>query len=125
MRRGPRADQPGWLRLDLEPLTPAESGQLVDTLLGSSGLPAAVRDRVGTAAEGNPLFVEQLVGMLVDDGFIVLGGPLEGDRDVLHVVTAQSEQAIRDTLAQDPWSKNEMLSITSIEQWTILLDGRH
>jgi class 3 adenylate cyclase/tetratricopeptide (TPR) repeat protein len=63
-------DQPGWLQVALEPLTPAESGHLVDSLLGSSNLPPLVRERVGAAAEGNPLFVEQLVAMLVDDGFI-------------------------------------------------------
>ena len=61
---------------------------------------------------------------LVDEGFILLGGPLEGGRDVLHVVGASSEQAIRGKLAQDPWSANHMLTITSIEHWTILLDGR-
>jgi hypothetical protein len=61
---------------------------------------------------------------LVDEGFILLGGPLQGDRDVLHIVTAPSEQAIRDRLADDPWSKNGMLTIRSIERWTILLDGR-
>src|SRR6476620_3305919 len=33
---------------------------------------------------------------LVDDGFILLGGPLEGDRDVLHVVEAPSGQAVRE-----------------------------
>jgi hypothetical protein len=47
-----------------------------------------------------------------------------GDREVLHIVTAPSEQAIRDKLAQDPWSKSRMLSIKSIEGWSILLDGR-
>ena len=31
---------------------------------------------------------------LVDDGFILLGGPLEGDHDVLHVVDAPSEQEV-------------------------------
>jgi len=61
---------------------------------------------------------------LVDDGFILLGGPLEGERDTLHVVDAASEQDIRDRLAQDPWAANGMLGITSIERWTILLDGR-
>jgi uncharacterized protein YciI len=61
---------------------------------------------------------------LVDDGFILLGGPLVGDREVLHIVSAPSEQAIRDKLAQDPWSKSRMLSIKSIEGWSILLDGR-
>jgi uncharacterized protein len=60
---------------------------------------------------------------LVDDGFILLGGPLEGDRDVLHVVDAPSEEAVRDRLAQDRWHQDGTLRITSIEAWTVLLDG--
>lgn len=62
---------------------------------------------------------------LVEDGFILLGGPLEGGRDVLHVIIAPLEEAIRARLAADPWAKNGMLSIKSIEAWTILLDGRN
>ncbi len=37
-------------------------------LLGRSGIAASIRARVTPAAEGNPLFVEQLVSMLVDEG---------------------------------------------------------
>ena len=64
---------------------------------------------------------------LVNERFIVLGGPLDGEdagRYVLHVIDAASEQAIRDKLAIDPWSKNGMLRIASIERWSVLLDGR-
>lgn len=61
---------------------------------------------------------------LVEEGFILLGGPLGGGGDVLHAVSAPSEQAVRDRLAQDNWAQNGMLTITSIEPWTILLDGR-
>ena len=61
---------------------------------------------------------------LVEDRFIVLGGPLVGDREILHVVSASSEQALRERLAHDNWHQNGMLTITSIEAWTILLDGR-
>jgi uncharacterized protein YciI len=61
---------------------------------------------------------------LVADGFIVLGGPLEGDRETLHVVDAESEHAIRARFAEDNWAQNGMLSVKSIERWTILLDGR-
>ena len=61
---------------------------------------------------------------LVDDGFILLGGPLEGDRQTLHIVAAPSEEAIRARLAEDPWAPNGMLKPVSIERWTILLDGR-
>jgi uncharacterized protein YciI len=61
---------------------------------------------------------------LVDEGFIVLGGPVAGGRETLHVVEAPSEEAIRKRLAEDNWAKNGMLTIKSIEEWTILLDGR-
>jgi uncharacterized protein YciI len=61
---------------------------------------------------------------LVEEGFIVLGGPLADDREILHAVCAASEQAVRERLAEDNWAVNGMLTIKSIEPWTILLDGR-
>jgi uncharacterized protein YciI len=61
---------------------------------------------------------------LVADGFVVLGGPLEGDREVLHIVEAPSKEAVRERLAEDNWERNGMLTTTSIEGWTVLLDGR-
>lgn len=60
---------------------------------------------------------------LVDEGFIVLGGPLADERRVVHVVEAESEQAIRARLAADPWSGTH-LEIGAIDAWTIRLDGR-
>jgi uncharacterized protein YciI len=60
---------------------------------------------------------------LVDDGFIVLGGPLSDEHRVAHAVEAESEDAIRATLARDPWSETH-LQIASIDPWTIRLDGR-
>jgi uncharacterized protein YciI len=60
---------------------------------------------------------------LVDAGFILLGGPLEGDRDVLHVIEAESEEAVRSRLAEDPWWQNGMLRPLRVERWTVLLDG--
>ena len=61
---------------------------------------------------------------LVDEGFIVLGGPLEGGREVLHAISAASEDEIRTRLAQDNWARNGMLTVKSVEPWTVLLDGR-
>jgi uncharacterized protein YciI len=61
---------------------------------------------------------------LVDEGFIVLGGPLEPGREVLHAISAPSEEVVRERLAEDNWAKNGMLSVMSIEAWTVLLDGR-
>jgi hypothetical protein len=59
---------------------------------------------------------------LVDDGFIVLGGPLPGYRTA-HAVEAESEAAIRERLATDPWSGSHLV-VDSVEPWTIRLDGR-
>ena len=61
---------------------------------------------------------------LVEEGFIVLGGPLAGEREILHVICAPSEQAVRERLAQDNWAQSGMLAVSTIEPWTILLDGR-
>lgn len=60
---------------------------------------------------------------LVESGFILLGGPLENGRDTLHIVEAESEAAIRERLAADPWAPNGMLRPASIERWTVVLDG--
>jgi uncharacterized protein YciI len=61
---------------------------------------------------------------LVDDGFIILGGPLADEVRVAHAVEAESEDAVRATLARDPWSETH-LRIDTIEPWTIRLDGRN
>jgi uncharacterized protein YciI len=60
---------------------------------------------------------------LTEQGFIVLGGPLDDEHRVVHVVQADSEAAIRETLAADPWSETH-LQIAAIDAWTIRLDGR-
>jgi uncharacterized protein YciI len=61
---------------------------------------------------------------LVDEGFIVLGGPLEGERDVLHIVEAASRETVHERLAEDNWTQNGMLETVSVEGWTVLLDNR-
>jgi hypothetical protein len=60
---------------------------------------------------------------LVDEGFIVLGGPLEDEVRTAHVVEAASEDAIRTKFAEDPWSGSHLV-VGSIDGWTIRLDGR-
>src|SRR4051795_8508636 len=60
---------------------------------------------------------------LVDDGFIVLGGPLADEVRTAHAVEAESEAAIRATFARDPWSGTHLL-VDSIDPWTIRMDGR-
>jgi class 3 adenylate cyclase/tetratricopeptide (TPR) repeat protein len=54
----------------LEPLPGDEASMLVDNLLGQADIPGAARDRILDAAEGNPLFVEEMLAMLIDDGLL-------------------------------------------------------
>jgi len=73
--------RPGWgggkmnaTSILLEPLDGATASRLVDNLLGSAEIPAAARARILEAAEGNPLFVEEMLGMLIDDGLLRFDG---------------------------------------------------
>jgi hypothetical protein len=57
---------------------------------------------------------------LVEDGFIVLGGPLGDELRTAHAVEAPSENEIRERLARDPWSGTHLV-VDSIDPWTIRL----
>ncbi len=60
---------------------------------------------------------------LVEEGFVVLGGPLADEHRVVLAVEAESETAVRETLARDPWSETHLV-VDSVDRWTIRLDGR-
>jgi class 3 adenylate cyclase/tetratricopeptide (TPR) repeat protein len=66
--------RPGWgggkhnaTTIQLEPLTERDCEVLVENLLGMALLPTPAKARIAEAAEGNPLFVEQVLSMLIDD----------------------------------------------------------
>ena len=61
---------------------------------------------------------------LVDDGFVLLGGPLADEVRVVLAVEAPTEDAVRATLARDPWHGSHLV-IDAVDAWTIRLDGRH
>jgi uncharacterized protein YciI len=61
---------------------------------------------------------------LVDDGFIVVGGPLGDGSRTLHLVAADDERAVASRFAADPWATADMLRIGSVEPWALWLDGR-
>jgi class 3 adenylate cyclase/tetratricopeptide (TPR) repeat protein len=50
----------------LEPLNAEETDELIERLLGDAGLDDGLRARIREAAEGNPLFVEQMLAMVAD-----------------------------------------------------------
>jgi uncharacterized protein YciI len=60
---------------------------------------------------------------LAAEGFVILGGPVGTDGEVLLVIDAGSEAVVRARLAGDPWSAMGLLAIARVEPWTILLDA--
>jgi len=70
-------EEPGWAdeqegvrTVTLQPLSEEESSLVVENLLGEAALDEGARAKIIHAAEGNPLFVEQMLSMLVDDGIV-------------------------------------------------------
>jgi uncharacterized protein YciI len=61
---------------------------------------------------------------LVDDGFVILGGPVGDGKQTLHVIKAADENDIRARLAEDPWACAGLLQIGTIEPWALWLDSR-
>jgi uncharacterized protein YciI len=58
---------------------------------------------------------------LAKEGFVVLGGPLDGTSDVLLVVRATTPDEVRSRLAEDPWAIKDLLRITRVAPWTLRL----
>jgi class 3 adenylate cyclase len=74
-------ERAGWGRgtfnattISLEPLSDDECGDLIGNLLGRAALPDEARVRILAAAEGTPLFVEEMLSMLIDDGSLARDG---------------------------------------------------
>jgi hypothetical protein len=71
-------ERPGWgggqrnaTSVHLEPLSEPEADALIENLLGHPALTRDIRERIRAAANGNPLFVEEMLSMLVDEAILV------------------------------------------------------
>ena len=69
-----REDRPGFAagrraasQIELGDLSQKESGLVVQNLLGEASLPGPLGRRILRLAGGNPLFIEQMLSMLIDD----------------------------------------------------------
>ena len=56
-----------WSRLDLNPLRLTDSQELLANLVDVDGWPSAMQDMILSRAEGNPLYLEELLRALIDD----------------------------------------------------------
>ncbi len=72
----------------LEPLPSAETEHLVEALLEGASITTLARERIAAAADGNPLYVEQVIEMLLDDGLVErgpTGAVVVGDLETISV----------------------------------------
>lgn len=78
--------------INLQPLSQQGSYQLLDELLDNGRpVPEILRDRIVTSSSGNPLFIEEIVKMLVENGTLAQGtenwNPSNEQLYTLHVPT--------------------------------------
>jgi uncharacterized protein len=64
------------------------------------------------------------IDRLVDDGFILLGGPLVDEGGAVLVVRAEDEDEVRERMKNDPWYVQGILKLESIKRWDIFIDQR-
>jgi uncharacterized protein len=62
---------------------------------------------------------------LADQGFLLFAGPLAGSEGArvraLLIIDADSEDEIRNHLADDPWVHSDRLLFNSIEPWNLVV----
>ena len=87
---GPSAD-----RLFLDRLPDDASARLIENMTGGLEVPPTLTTTILRAAEGNPLFVEQLVSMLIERGTLVqAGGRWQSSSDIGRLEVPPSIQAL-------------------------------
>jgi class 3 adenylate cyclase/tetratricopeptide (TPR) repeat protein len=93
--------RPGWSggRLNastmlLEPLAAEESATLLEHLAGEAELPGDATDRITRTAEGNPLFLEELLAMLIEEGRLRRDGGRWVANDLAAATTPPTIQAL-------------------------------
>ena len=116
-------DRPGWAggklnatSILLEPLNTEECGRLVTNLLADDSVDTVVRERIAQAAEGHPLYAEEITGLLVDEGRLVLKDgrwtPTGDLADLPVPPTISAVLAAR--LDRLPQSERELIEVASV-----------
>ena len=63
------------------------------------------------------------IDKLVDEGFILMGGPLIDEGGSLLIFNAEDENEIREKLKNDPWFEKGILKLQSVKRWQIFIDA--
>ncbi len=66
----------------------------------------------------------KFIDQFVDEGFILMGGPLEDEGGALLIVNAHDENEVREKLKNDPWTTQGILKLESVKRWQIYIDRK-
>ena len=61
---------------------------------------------------------------LVDEGFILMGGPLVDEDGAMLIVNAEDENEVLEKLKKDPWFEKGILRLEAVKRWQIFIDAR-
>jgi uncharacterized protein YciI len=68
------------------------------------------------------------IDQLVEEGFILMGGPLVNEAGMPHgallIVNAKDEDEVKEKLKNDPWFEHGILKLESVKRWQIFIDER-
>lgn len=116
-------ERPGWAGGKLQttsvllgPLNEAEVSRLVANLLDGSAASPSVERKITEAAEGNPLFVEEFLAMLLEDGLVRRAGDeWVGMTDLATIATPASIRALLAArLDRMPIMERELLELAAV-----------
>ena len=57
-------------------------------------------------------------------GLIIVGGPVGTGEHTAHLIESEGPAKICARLAEDPWAKDNHLTVGALDPWVLWLDGR-
>ena len=125
--RHPFGDRSYYGRVSLQALGSDEMSEMVGSVLGASSLPVELRSMIGSKAEGNPFFVEEVTRSLLEEGVLrVHDGAVEITRKVDDISVPDSIQDVLmariDRLNEEPKRAIQIASVIGREFALSLLE---
>jgi class 3 adenylate cyclase/tetratricopeptide (TPR) repeat protein len=105
-----------YMEVHLEPLKPADAKNLVQNLLNIKGLPPDILTLILKKSEGNPFYIEEIIGTLIDVGTIQpKGDSLQVVSNVVDLEIPDSVEAVvRARIDRLPLETKELLGKAAV-----------
>ncbi len=98
-----------YMEVRLEPLKPQDAKELIQNLLNIEGSSDEVIGLILKKSEGNPFYIEEIIGTLIDEGII------QPQEDTLHVASEVADVEIPDSIEAVVRARIDMLPVETKE----------